>query len=217
MTIMNKLPPYLHSSNTSKPQKSICLILEGFEEYIYFSRLKELQVFSPQYYITPINAKSALSVPAKYQDALSSNSYSSVLIVCDMDKKPVAYFQLLEKIKTILGPEHAEKVITFTRPCTLQVILSHFGDDTLTTQSKAAAIEPVQRLTGVKNYNAHQDQIKEICKKITKRSWKVMLTRISQLSTNPSDLPSTNMSLLFERLCSDDVSWIEELNTSIGV
>ncbi len=214
---MNRLPPFLQFSNTTVPEKSIALILEGFEEYEYFDRLNNLDVFSRKYSIKPINAKSALSVPAKYQEVLASNSYSCVLIVCDMDKKPEAYIQLLSGIKSILGPEHAEKVITFTRPCTLQIILFHFGDVTLITQSKRAAVVPVQRLTGVEKYNAHQPQIKAICQKIFKRSWADMLSRVGQLSTNPSDMPSTNMMLLFDRLCSDDVSWIEELNKSIGV
>lgn len=42
-----------------------------------------------------------------------------------------------------------------------------------------------------------------------------MIERLKQLSTNPDDMPSSNMNILFERLCSDDVSWIDEVNESI--
>jgi len=118
-------------------------------------------------------------------------------------------------IEEILGDGNAHKIITFTRPCTLQVILLHFGDVELTTQAKAAARDDVCRLTGIENYDAHQDQLEEICQKIFLRSWDCMIERLRQLSTNPDDMPSSNMNMLFERLCSDDVSWIDEVNESI--
>ena len=42
-----------------------------------------------------------------------------------------------------------------------------------------------------------------------------MSERLKQLSTNPEDMPSSNMNMLFERVRSDDVSWIDEVNKSI--
>lgn len=209
---MSKLPPFL---SNQKSQRSVCLILEGFEEYFYFERLISLQIFSSNYRIKPINAKTAGNIPAKYQEALASDSHSMVLVVCDRDRKPEAYNGVVRGIEKILGDGNAEKIITFTRPCTLQVILYHFGDVELITQAKAAARDDVQRLTGVKNYDAHQDQIKDICQKIFLRSCNCMLERLRLLSTNPDDMPSSNMNLLFERLCSDDFSWIDEVNESI--
>ncbi len=209
---MNKFPPYL---TDRKSQRRVCLILEGFEEYYYFKRLLSLGVFSSVYDITLINAKSASSIPAKYQDALASDSYSIVLIVCDMDRRPKEYEMILQGVKDIIGDNCGEKVIVFTRPCTLQVILYHFGDVTLTTQSKKSARADVQRLTGVANYDAHQDQLERICQGIYRKSWNDMCKRLKSLSTDSHDIPSSNMWVLFERLSSDDFAWIDEMDKSI--
>lgn len=209
---MSNLPPFLKNQKSSR---SVCLILEGFEEYYYFKRLIGLPVFSSNYKIRPINAKSAGNIPAKYQEALASDSHSIVLVVCDRDRRPDTYNGVVRGIEEILGDGNAHKIITFTRPCTLQVILFHFGDVKLTTQAKVAAREDVCLLTGIENYDAHQDQLEEICQKIFLKSWDCMIERLKQLSTDPDDMPSSNMNMLFERLCSDDVSWIDELNESI--
>lgn len=150
---MSNLPPFL---NNQKSSRSVCLILEGFEEYYYFRRLIELPIFSSNYKIRPINAKSAGNIPAKYQEALASDSHSIVLVVCDQDRRPDAYNSVVQGIDDILGYGNAHKIITFTRPCTLQVMLFHFGDVELTTQAKTAARDDVCRLTGIENYDAHQ-------------------------------------------------------------
>lgn len=209
---MNKLPPKLE---TRKFKRSICIILEGFEEEYYFKRLKSLPIFSSIYRIKMINAKSASNIPAKYQEAFASDSYSIVLVVCDMDRKPEAYNNVVLGIENVLGNNNAEKVITFTRPCTLQIILSHFGEVHLTTQAKSAAREDVERLTGVKDYDAHQEQLNTVCQKIFFRDWIKFYERLELLSTDPNDIPSGNIKLLFDRLCSDGHEWIEQLNESI--
>jgi hypothetical protein len=209
---MSSLPPFLKNQ---KSKRSVCLILEGFEEYYYFKRLIELPVFSSNYKIKIINAKSAGNIPAKYQEALASDSYYIVLVVCDLDRRPDSYDGVVRGIEDIIGDGYAYKIITFTRPCTLQVILYHFGDAELTTQAKTAARDDVFRLTGIEYYDAHQDQLEEICRKIFLRSWDDMIERLRQLSTEPDDMPSSNMIILFEHLCSDDISWIDEVNSSV--
>lgn len=209
---MNKLPPLL---NNRKSIRSVCLLLEGFEEEYYFKRLINMQIFSNNYKIKIINAKSASNLPAKYQEALASDTYSIVMIVCDFDRRSDAYHEVVRGVEDVIGNDNACRIITFTRPCTLQIILYHFGDVTLTTQAKRAARGDVHRLTGVENYDAHQDQLREICENIYYRSWGDMIKRLEQLSTNPNDVPSSNMKLLFTRLCSDDISWIDEVNKSI--
>lgn len=208
----NNIPPFL---NNQKFEKSICLILEGFEEEYYFRRLLSLSIFSHVYKFKIINAKCASNIPARYQDALASNSYSIVLIVCDMDRKPDEYYMIVKKIEKILGNCNAEKIITFTRPCILQIILLHFGEIELTTQAKPAAIKDVERLTGVQNYDAHNDQLCDICKQIFKRDWDEFQKRLELLSTNPKDIPSSNIKLLFKNLCSDNTKWIDTLNSFV--
>ncbi len=210
--IMSNLPPSLIAP---KAEKSVCLILEGYEEDFYFKRLQALPIFSRVYNIKPINAKGASNIPARYQAALASDSYAIVLIVCDMDRTPDQYNYILREIKNILGNENAGKIITFTRPCTLQIILSHFGEVNLTTQAKASAREDVERLTGVQHYDAHQDQLNTICGKIFYRSWEQLIQRLKLLSENPNDIPSSNMGALFEKLCSEDFEWIDDINASI--
>lgn len=56
---MIKLPQTIKNQ---KLRRSVCLILEGFEEDYYFNRLIELAVFSSKYRIKLINAKSASNI-----------------------------------------------------------------------------------------------------------------------------------------------------------
>lgn len=210
---MSKLPPIKNSA----VQHSVCLILEGLEEKCYFDRLKELPVFSHIYNIKLINAKSESSIPAKYQEALFSDSYEMVLIVCDRDRKPEEYNKLVQKIDTILDEGKSENIITFTRPCTLQIILSHFGEVHLTTQSKEAAQPDVERLTGVKGYNAHTKQLKEICGKICYRTYEPMKKRVESIGDNSDQIPSSNILRLFRWLESDNPQWINEINALINL
>lgn len=205
---MNKLPSFLQKNNQAT--RSVCLILEGYEEFHYFQRLLQINVFSNQYSIKLINAKSASNIPAKYQETFNSNSFSIVLIVCDMDREPAGYDRLISKLKSIT--ENIEDIVFFVRPCILQIILIHFGNVELSTQAKKVARPDVQRLTGVKNYDAHEDQLREICSKIFHRHWDEMYRRLELISTNREHLPSTNIKQLFDYLMSSDVSWIQKLN-----
>lgn len=210
---MNRLPDFLQQKKTA--ERSVCLILEGFEEQIYFERLISLPIFSKKYSIKPINAKSASNIPIKYQEALASDLYSIVLIVCDADRKPEQYNFIVKEVDKIIGEGNATKIITFIRPCTMQVILLHFDEIHLKTQAKKDMREDILRLTGVKDYDAHQDQIKNICDQIYFKYWNPMLERVKKISTEIDNIPSTNILLRFDRLSTDDISWIKELNDSI--
>ena len=105
--------------------------------------------------------------------------------------------------------------MTFTSPCTLQIILSHFGDVKLETQAKREARPIVKDLTGVENYDAHHDQLDAICKQIFYRTYPEMKQRVAKLSTDPNKLPSTNMLELLEHLESSDAGWIKEINAKL--
>lgn len=115
-----------------------------------------------------------------------------------------------------MGPGKAKEIVIFTSPCTLQVILSHFGDVQLTTQAKKAARADVERLTHVSDYDAHQDQLEAICSKIHYRSYAEMKARVSNLSTCPDDIPSTNILTLFKYLESQDPQWITDINQRLS-
>lgn len=159
---MGTLPPTLQE----KKLRNICLILEGFEEYYYFKRILEFPCFNGTYNVDIRNAKAASNIPSFFQAAYAKNFYEIVFVVCDKDRNPEQYVNIISKLDDILGPGKAKEIVIFTCPCTLQVILSHFGDVQLTTQAKKAARDDVQRLTDVANYDAHQDQLKTICSKI---------------------------------------------------
>lgn len=211
---MSMLPP---SVRNATQRHNICLILEGFEEKAYFDKLLEFPIFPKDVYnINLINAKSASRIPTFYQAEYSRNSYEVVLAVCDKDRTPEQYNGVVAGIDEILGPGKAAEVITFSCPCTLQIILLHFGDVRLTTQAKKAARTDVERLTGVSSYDAHAQQLEEICKKIHCRSYAIMKERVSKLSTNPEEIPSTNILTLLNRLESRDPSWINQQNSRLS-
>ena len=209
---MSNLPPFLQNNQLHK----VCLIVEGYEEYFYFDKLLQFPCFQGTYSIKPINAKTASNIPGIYQAEFSKNIHEVVLVVCDKDRIPTEYNNILAQLDLILGPGKSKEVVTFTSPCTLQVILSHFGDVSLTTQAKKAARPIVKELTGVDNYDAHQDQLHTICSKIHYRTYDEMKNRVRNLSTCPDDIPSTNILLLLERLESTDTGWISEINDNLS-
>jgi hypothetical protein len=209
---MGTLPPTLQE----KKLRNICLILEGFEEYYYFKRILEFPCFNGTYNVDIRNAKAASNIPSFFQAAYAKNFYEIVFVVCDKDRNPEQYVNIISKLDDILGPGKAKEIVIFTCPCTLQVILSHFGDVQLTTQAKKAARDDVQRLTDVANYDAHQDQLKTICSKIHYRSYEKMKQRIAQLSTCPDDIPSTNILSLFGYLESQNPQWIDGINERLS-
>lgn len=209
---MGALPPTLQE----KKLRNICLILEGFEEYYYFKRILEFPCFKGTYNVDIRNAKAASNIPSFFQAAYAKNFYEIVFVVCDKDRNPEQYVNIISKLDDILGPGKAKEIVIFTCPCTLQVILSHFGDVQLTTQAKKAARDDVQRLTDVENYDTHQDQLKTICSKIYYRSYEKMKQRIAQLSTCPDDIPSTNILSLFGYLESQNPQWIDGINERLS-
>lgn len=205
---MEKLPPILQQESSH----NICLVVEGFEEYCYFNRILSFPCFNRAYNVALRNAKTASSIPVIYQAEYAKNYYEVIFAVCDKDRKPEQYQNIISKLDGILGPGKAKEIVIFTSPCTLQVILSHFGDVCLTTQAKKTAQGDVERLTSVKNYDAHADQLKVICDKIFYRSYEEMKNRVAGLSTCPDDIPSTNMLSLFGYLESQDAQWIADIN-----
>lgn len=209
---MGILPPFLLEKKLHK----VCLILEGFEEYIYFNRILTFPCFQGVYDIKIINAKSASNVPAIYQEEFAKNMYEIVLVVCDKDRKPTQFEHIIKSLDQILGPGKAMEVVTFTSPCTLQVILSHFGDVSLTTQAKKVARDVVKQFTGVDKYDAHQDQLNTICSQIHYRTYADMKQRVSQLSTCPDEMPSSNILELLEHLEAADAGWIANINERLS-
>lgn len=98
---MSKLPAI------SRKHK-ICVICEGNEDFLYFKRLLQLNVWDNAYDFIPINAKSASNIPARFQDAYQNNRYELILVFCDTDKYPYREYSLIKKkINSFLNKQKA--------------------------------------------------------------------------------------------------------------
>lgn len=196
--------------------KKICIICEGFEEEEYIGALVNKAVFSNQYDITIVNAKSNNNIMSIYEQKFQLDLYYLVLIFCDTDKAPYeTYINLKQKINSFHGRDVAENVIIFGNPCTMQIILSHFSNIKLSSQSKKVNSKYIEQLTGIKDYDATKEQRKELFSKITKANYKVMKSNIAKLSTQDEKCPSTNILKYLEYFESNDDSWINEINERI--
>ncbi len=162
------------------------------------------------YDIIAINAKGALNIPARFQDAFQNNSYEIVLVFCDTDKSSSrTYLPVKQKINAFLGKRKAaEKLIIFANPCTMQIILSHFGDVSLSSQSKRINAPIIEKLTGVKDYDAKDEQIKAICAKIGRRNYADMKRRVESINYEDGITPSTNFIVFLNRFESENAKWI---------
>ena len=193
--------------------KRICIICEGYEELEYIETLKSKSVFSNKYEIITVNAKSINTIISRYQDRFQSDSYSLVLIFCDTDKKPYdKYIELKNKINRFHGINIADEIIIFGNPCTMQIILSHFGEILLKSQSKSVNSKYIKELVGINNYKASKEQRKKLFGNIKRENYYKMKENISKLSIKDNDVPSTNILKFLERLESEDMQWIDEIN-----
>lgn len=158
----------------------------------------------------PVNVKSASNIPAKFQDAFQNDGYEVILIFCDTDKEPYReYAQIKEKINRFFNKQKAaEKLIIFANPCTMQIILSHFGDAFLKNQGKKTNAAEIEKWTGVKNYAAHEDQIRAICSRIFRRTYGDMKKRVEAINCPDTTPCSTNFFTFLERFENRDTKWI---------
>lgn len=196
--------------------KKICIICEGYEELDYIEALKKKSVFSDRYEFITVNAKSINTIVARYQEKFQSDSYSLVLIFCDTDKGPSdKYRKIKQKINEFHGADVADDIVIFGNPCTMQIILSHFTEIKLTSQSKSINCEFIEKYTGIKNYKATEEQRKELFNHIKRSNYETMKQNVKKLSTNDEDISSTNILKFIEKFESDDDSWIDEINEKL--
>lgn len=194
----------------------ICVICEGYEEQEYFETLKSKAIFSNIYDFVTINAKSNNTIIARYKEKYQSDSYSLVLIFCDTDKGPSQkYLKIKEEINEFHGEDVADDIVIFGNPCTMQIILSHFGEVRLKSQSKVTNSKVIEELTGIQHYKAAEQQRKELFAKIKQENYITMKQNISKLSSNDNDLSSTNFLKFIEWFENDDAAWIEEINSKL--
>ena len=197
--------------------RRICIICEGDEERDYIKALLNKKVFSAKYsFAEPINAKSINNIFNRYTDRYQSNSYDLVLIFCDTDKGPSdEYKNLKRKINAFHDVNVVDDVVIFGNPCTMQIIISHFADKKLTSQSKHINSKYIEEYTGIKNYDASEIKRKELFDLIKRSNYEIMKENIKKLSTNDNDVSSTNFLKFIERFENDADEWIDEINNKL--
>ena len=197
-------------------KKNVLIIAEGFEEKPYMDKIlsfpninKEVYNFAPV-----VNAKGNGKIFARYQYEIQRGFYDVVLVFCDADKGSEQFLSLVHQIGEVFftHKEDGMKVFIFSNPVTLQIVLSHFGDVLLTSVAKKTNAEAVEQLTGIKNYDAKQEQIEEMIGKIHFESLNAFKERLRNLSNNLTDIPSTNFLYFLERFENDNSGWIDEIN-----
>ena len=209
---------------TSRPnflknnKKKICLICEGYEEFDYISKLLELKVWADVYDFSLVNAESNGNISARYQDRYQSDNYDIVLVLCDTDRKPHHDFERIrKKINDIFGIDNAaDEVIIFVNPCTMQVELLHFENIKLRTQNKNKNASEIERLTGIQDYKAKEEQRKAMCNLITKENYEEMKKNLLSLATDYKIEASTNFGVFLKRFEDNKTNWIDEINKKLG-
>lgn len=196
--------------------RKICIICEGYEELDYIEALKSKAVFSNMYDFVTVNAKSINTIISRYQEKYQSSAYSLVLIFCDTDKGPSEkYKEIKQEINNFHGKDVADEIIIFGNPCTMQIILSHFAEIKLTSQSKSVNSKFIKEYVGIDNYKATDEQRKELFGKIKRSNYEKMKENVAKLSTNDEDMSSTNMLKFMERFENDEDKWIDEINNKL--
>lgn len=193
---------------------SICIICEGFEEFAYLQRLLELNVWHDVYRIKLVNAKGESKIFPKYQDIFSNNYHEVVLLFCDTDKAPYReYHSLKKKINEYHDKKNASgKMIIFANPCSMQIILLHFKEILLSTQGKKTNSNVIFDLTGVKDYDAHEEQIKAICNGLTRVNYEEMKRRAALIDHSDATSGSTNIARFIGFFENDSVKWMNDIN-----
>ncbi len=199
-----------------KRKKNVLIIAEGQEEKPYIDKILSFPNINKNvYFFAPtVNVKGNGNISARYQFEIQRGFSDIILIFCDADKGSEQFLSIVHEIgeKFFSNKEDGIKVFLFANPVTLQIILSHFGDVSLTKVDKKKNAPQVQTLTGVKNYDAKEEQIKAITDRIRFRSLEDFKKRLAKLSTDFRDVPSTNFLTFLERFESEDPSWIDEIN-----
>ena len=139
-----------------------------------------------------------------------------VLIFCDTDKGPSEkYREIKQKINDFHGEDVADDIVIFGNPCTMQIILSHFAEIKLTSQSKTINSKYIKEYVGIDNYKATDEQRRELFGKIKRSNYEKMKENVGKLSTDDNVISSTNILKFIENFESDDERWIEEINRKL--
>lgn len=196
-------------------KRNILIIAEGYEEKPYIDKLLSFPNINKDVYnISPaVNVKGSGNIDARFYYEMQRGYYDIILIFCDVDKGSEEFWKIVEKVSVFfVNKETALEAFIFVNPVTLQVVLLHYGDVCLTHISKKKNAEAVENLTGIKGYDAEDEQIKKLIDGVHFHSLDMFKERLGKMSTNINDVPSTNLLLFLERFESDDPAWIDTID-----
>lgn len=169
----------------------LCILAEGYEEEAYLKRILSFpNRLREKYEIVIINAKGRDKLINRYQIVFNSHIYQQIYIFGDGDNDSTYIKKTIDAIANIRGDN--EEVFIYVNPVTLQVILSHFGKVSLTKVAKKNNATIVEQLTGIKNYDAHEEQIQQIVKMIKYESITSMVLNVNDLTNDYHKIPSSN-------------------------
>ena len=206
----NRLPKIFTGSR-------ICIICEGDEEYEYLEKLISLDVWSKEYCFQLENAGGNGNIPARYQDKYQNGAFDLVLVFCDTDRKPYEqYVDIKRKINEFHGVENAaDKIMIYGNPCTMQIIIEHWGDVRLCSNNKKKNAPVMFDLTGIEGYKGRKEQRRELFSQITMENYQEMRERISKFPVDDTVEGSTNFGRFLDWFCSDDCEWIRVINNML--
>ena len=200
-------------------KKSILILAEGFEEKPYIEKIISFPCISKNYHFSKVvNLKGNGNIISRYQYEFQTNKYDLVLVFADADKGSEQFIKIIESLgERLFGEkEKGGLIFMFVNPVTMQVVLSHLGEVSLTHKSKKANTTIIKDMTGIDNYTAKSDQIDAIIKMVKYSNYNDMKNRIRKLSEDYHDIPSTNILRFFENFENDDTTWIDEINEQIA-
>lgn len=203
----NRLPKIFTGSR-------ICIICEGDEEYEYLEKLISLDVWSKEYCFQLENAGGNGNIPARYQDKYQNGAYDLVLVFCDTDRKPYEqYVDIKRRIDEFHGVENAaDKIMIFGNPCTMQIIIEHWGDVRLCSNNKKKNAPVIYDLTGIEGYKGRKEQRRKLFSQITTKNYQEMRERIKQIPWDDTVEGSTNFGRFLDYFSSDEDEWIKTIN-----
>lgn len=207
----NRLPKIFKGSR-------ICIICEGDEEYEYLEKLISLDVWSKEYCFQLENAGGNGNILARYQDKYQNGAYDLVLVFCDTDRKPYEqYVDIKRKINEFHGVENAaDKIMIYGNPCTMQIIIEHWGDVRLCSNNKKKNAPVIYDLTGIEGYKGRKEQRRKLFSQITKENYQKMRERIKQIPWDDTVERSTNIGRFLDYFSSDEGEWIKTINRIVN-
>src|SRR5699024_2120629 len=123
--------------------------------------------------------------------------------------------EIKQKINDFHGEDVADDIVIFGNPCTMQIILSHFAEIKLISQSKTINSKYIKEYVGIDNYKATDEQRRELFSKIKRSNYEKMKENVAKLSTDDNVTSSTNILKFIENFECDDERWIDEINSRL--